>query len=249
MAAAPAMATTELVTNGGFETGLTGWSAAYTPTSTTCCYNYAGDGVDVHGGDDVFGAPLGGTASLYGDWDAGAANNDFSKATDFYVRQQLTKLSDVTSATLTFSFNVAGGAYAAYQNGYQGYTEVLKRNVTANFLGADQSLATNLYTYERPLVTDSSAFLVGRHDVTIDVTTAFNALADGSFYLDFGRHIPQYFTGPGYYQLDNVSLSIGDAVAPPPPTTAAPEPASWALMILGLGGVGGLLRQRRRVLA
>jgi hypothetical protein len=32
-------------------------------------------------------------------------------------------------------------------------------------------------------------------------------------------------------------------------TSAAPEPATWAFMLLGTGGVGGMLRSRRRVRA
>jgi len=39
--------------------------------------------------------------------------------------------------------------------------------------------------------------------------------------------------------LDNLKLSVGG------PTSAAPEPASWALMLLGFGGAGSLLRRRR----
>jgi hypothetical protein len=33
----------------------------------------------------------------------------------------------------------------------------------------------------------------------------------------------------------------------PNSASAAPEPAAWALMILGLGGAGGALRRRRAV--
>ncbi len=44
--------------------------------------------------------------------------------------------------------------------------------------------------------------------------------------------------------LDNLSLSyIGG------PTGAVPEPAAWAMMILGFGGVGGLMRRRRGLAA
>lgn len=38
------------------------------------------------------------------------------------------------------------------------------------------------------------------------------------------------------------------ALAPPPPG-AVPEPATWAMMILGFGGVGATLRRRRQVFA
>ncbi len=45
----------------------------------------------------------------------------------------------------------------------------------------------------------------------------------------------EYFTAS-----NTVSLKVGDAA-----TGAVPEPAAWALMIVGFGGVGGMLRLRR----
>jgi hypothetical protein len=245
----PARATTELVTNGGFETGnFAGWSVGYNTDNTVCCYGFGATGgsrVQTSGAN--LPNALGGTYSAYGDWDGGdgVAPIDLNDATDFYIRQLLTKISDVTSATLTFQFNVAGGAYANY-NSNSGYGGVKKRNVTANLLGADLSPQSNLYTFERNLMTGSESFAYGTQTITLDITTAFNALNDGSFYLDFGRHIPQYYTGAGYFVMDNVSLQVGDAVVP---AGVVPEPGSWALMILGFAGAGAALRRRRLTLA
>ena len=243
--ASPSSAATELVSNGGFETGMTSWIAGYTPGNSVCCDSFTDTGTRSQTGDNAFYAPLIGTRSAFGDWDGGLAS-DYGKATDFWVRQGLTKTSDVSSATLTFSFNVAGGAYKSYEGAYQGYTEVLKRNVTANFLGTDLSLLSNLYTFERPLLTGaaSESFYYGQQDIVLDVTSAFNAMGNGAFFLDFGRHVPQYFTGAGYFALDGVSLQIGNAV---PETTpgGVPEPQSWSLMIVGFLGSGLLLRRRK----
>jgi hypothetical protein len=36
---------------------------------------------------------------------------------------------------------------------------------------------------------------------------------------------------------------------PPPPTGGVPEPAAWALMLAGFGGLGAVLRRRRRMAA
>jgi len=241
-AASPALAVTELVTNGGFETGFGGWTAGFTPGHRVCCDNFTDTGTRAQGGDNAFFSPLIGVRSAFGDWDGGL-DGDYGAATDFWVRQGLTKTSDVSSAILTFSFNVGGGAYKSYEGGYQGYTEVVKRNVTANFLGADLSLQSNLYTFERPLLLGTEPLLFGQQNITLDVTAAFNALGNGAFVLDFGRHVPQYFTGPGYFALDGISLSVGDAIAEP--TGGIPEPSSWALMILGFGGAGAVVRRRR----
>jgi len=62
--------------------------------------------------------------------------------------------------------------------------------------------------------------------------------------------------GPFRKQCDMCN-QIGDVVAapgdrfgsgPPPPTAEVPEPAAWALMILGFGGVGAALRRRREAI-
>ena len=47
---------------------------------------------------------------------------------------------------------------------------------------------------------------------------------------------------------NQVAYVVEYSLAPPGPgTTGVPEPASWALMILGFGGAGAALRKRRRV--
>ncbi|THD59530.1 PEPxxWA-CTERM sorting domain-containing protein [Phenylobacterium sp.] len=50
-------------------------------------------------------------------------------------------------------------------------------------------------------------------------------------------------TDPGDWYVDDVSVN-GAAVTPP--AGGVPEPACWALMIVGFGMSGGLLRHRRR---
>jgi hypothetical protein len=47
---------------------------------------------------------------------------------------------------------------------------------------------------------------------------------------------------PGVDAVKQFRLTIGE-------TTAIPEPATWALMIMGFGAAGAVMRQRRRVLA
>ena len=57
----------------------------------------------------------------------------------------------------------------------------------------------------------------------------------------------------GWLAFDNIVytpfVATGDNPAPPPlppiPTGGVPEPSAWALMIVGFGGVGALLRRRR----
>jgi len=49
-------------------------------------------------------------------------------------------------------------------------------------------------------------------------------------------------TGNGFHRIGVAEIELGHTGA-----SAAPEPAAWALMILGFGGVGASLRTRRRL--
>lgn len=58
----------------------------------------------------------------------------------------------------------------------------------------------------------------------------------------------------GFYNYSQANVTyagIEDTVLPPPPPTpgAIPEPATWAMMILGFGLAGATLRRRREALA
>jgi hypothetical protein len=48
---------------------------------------------------------------------------------------------------------------------------------------------------------------------------------------------------------NNSGLFSGNFSVDPGPTAAIPEPASWALMLVGFGGVGAFARRRKSVLA
>jgi hypothetical protein len=58
----------------------------------------------------------------------------------------------------------------------------------------------------------------------------FTVLGTGSDTLTFNAQ-----NNPGYLALDNVSLSTG-----------VPEPATWAMMLIGFGAVGVAIRRSRR---
>jgi len=54
---------------------------------------------------------------------------------------------------------------------------------------------------------------------------------------------------PGYFYGDTLFDVVGDNFTLEPAATAVPEPASWAMMILGTGAVGATLRRRRTTVA
>ncbi len=58
-----------------------------------------------------------------------------------------------------------------------------------------------------------------------------------------GRGKLEWFS---YSQMGNGGIQIDNVVLGTPVVSAVPEPGTWAMMILGLGGVGAVLRSRRR---
>ena len=69
---------------------------------------------------------------------------------------------------------------------------------------------------------------------TLPVNTGYNAVARYQAFVNFTRPTEAFKLIVTYDS---------------PATSAAPEPASWALMLLGFGGLGATLRRQRRVVA
>ena len=49
--------------------------------------------------------------------------------------------------------------------------------------------------------------------------------------------------GPGRFPVPTLSITY-DIPAPPPPLGSVPEPASWAMMLVGFASIGGAMRRR-----
>ena len=109
---------------------------------------------------------------------------------------------------------------------------------------------------------DGSAFSLSSVDVgaafnngpasSLTISGFFNGLLTGSFtvanlggyqtvspsgFLNVDRIVFDGVGGGGGFELDNISLAAASAV---------PEPATWAMMLLGFGLIGSSLRTRRR---
>lgn len=84
--------------------------------------------------------------------------------------------------------------------------------------------------------------VMNRNDV-MDQTIGFNFGPFDNFTFAFTDAAGNPFTGgPGtnvglIEVIDNITFDVADA--------PIPEPATWAMMILGFGGVGAILRRRR----
>jgi hypothetical protein len=91
-----------------------------------------------------------------------------------------------------------------------------------------------------------------------DVDTAYSELGDfsngdatngpnGSIAFTFGGSFTELAFTDG--QVIGTGASYATPAPPSGPPSAAPEPGAWALMLLGVGGVGATLRRSRQVAA
>ena len=114
--------------------------------------------------------------------------------------------------------------------------------------GNDDAAFTNpgdravLTVYLGAVLVGSTFVVMNRNDV-MDQTVGFNFGPFDTFTLAYTDAAGNPFTGGGgtpvglIEVIDNVTFDVADRVVP--------EPGSWALMILGFGGVGAALRRRR----
>ena len=86
----------------------------------------------------------------------------------------------------------------------------------------------------------------GSSDATATITAGTNTplllTGTGTSTSGFSNVSSVTFSNPGVYnyiQLDNVNVTAGAG--------AVPEPATWAMMLVGFGGVGYAMRSRRKV--
>lgn len=82
------------------------------------------------------------------------------------------------------------------------------------------------------------------NNVNLGLSIVLDVRAQDGYVADFGNTAGFTFNLPTGATFTSESGSFLSA-----PTAAVPEPATWALMILGFGGAGAALRRRRRPLA
>ncbi|MBX3486075.1 PEPxxWA-CTERM sorting domain-containing protein [Phenylobacterium sp.] len=99
---------------------------------------------------------------------------------------------------------------------------------------------TVLFTFYTPDVANQGAFAVDSELVTL-------AGAPGLKTVTFNRSGLSSFT---YQAIDANFVQVDNAVVDEfGPNTGVPEPGAWALMILGFGAAGSMLRRRRALAA
>ncbi len=174
--------------------------------------------------------------------------NEFAAAT--------TKLHGPSLASHGFSITAPSGAGLASwgrtspNNGDQGGATLINWNggavtiarLDGGLFSLDSLDLGDIYNVGSPETISFSFFDGVRttvREVVLDKTKGMETVTLGLGSLQsFSFHLPE----AAAIQFDN--LKVGDPV-----TSAVPEPATWAMMIIGFGGVGAVVRSRRRLTA
>lgn len=215
---------TAVLVNGGFESGLTGW-AVTGGNSGGCDTNFNASTTGTASGCSgyapipaAFVAPASGSYAAYASFDGNGPEHH----------------------TITQAFGIAAGTTMLDINwqdalGFgNGWIFPQPRVYSVNLLKADGTLEATLLS--ESFTNQSGGILQGWTTHDINASIYLSDLGAGGK-LQFDLYVPQSFTGPGVFALDNVAVTT---------TTTVPEPASLALAGLALFGLALTLRAKRR---
>jgi hypothetical protein len=221
-----AHAATDLVTNGGFETTTNGngqlnyntVAAGWTEINDGYSFVFAPGTADTTGAVGQFGRVW-----LWGPGEHDGVQNGLTTSPDGGNFVALSGNYNTQPLQQTITGLVAGKSYdvsfyyaGAQQYGYNG--------ATTDQLG----VSLGGQTQDTQVLHDVNHGFTGwMHETMVFTATGSSEV------LSFLANSTPVGTPP-YALLDGVSV------------TAVPEPATWAMMILGVGGIGGLARLRRR---
>lgn len=224
----------ELITNGGFETGtFSGWTVGTTQTDPFEAALFDGQN------SQQISAGAGGyswfvrdkPANYFGVGNIATPISGFSAFNGFdgsqgyfFLRQNFSTTDLLDSAILSFDY--------AVQSQYSGNPRVF----TANIL--DSSGSTQLASVYSYTQATGNLPAWNPNNINLDLAPVLNSLGAGNYQLEFRIDIPQFFTGPAQFAIDNISLQVELA--------AVPEPASLSVFSICMLGAFGAARRRRK---
>jgi hypothetical protein len=218
-----------LIQNGGFDNLFANWSAGSNQTTPFPAAFNDGQNLAIapsnsgqaawfirNTNTNYFGTP---TQLITGN----TAYNGFDGSGGiFWLRQTIGTTGQLASANLNFTY--------ATQSQYSSAARVFQANLVD---AANAVIIATMYTFTLPL-NEISWNPVSV--ISLDVTTLMNSFAGQFNQIEFREIIPQYFTGPATFGIDNISLVVEAA--------SVPAPGALALLGLGLFGLGGLRRKK-----
>ena len=236
----PAAASATALTNGDFETGdFTGWTVGISPTYAEGGRPYfidtTGDGWVVSNSSQgaLSIAPHSGFSAFNG-FDGGVVEpvtGDSLPEADltFFLMQAFSFAAPLDSAALSFVYDINGGPAASGRE---------SRFLTVEILDAvTLEVLDTVYSFEVNSANRTNA-AVPLTSIDMDIAAPLNALGAGAYFLNFGEHIPQWYTGAGTIMLDSISLTLEESAQ-------VPLPAAAPALLAALGALGVAARRRR----
>ena len=163
----------------------------------------------------------------------------------YYYGQSFTVEGTGAFNNVTISFFTGYGASipSASGNIYL-YSSALTGTVSdlgkgANFLGS-AAAANNMFSFAPSLTVNGGT----KYYAYLDAETPSAQFSRTNPYLGGEMFEASRGTGLKYQQFSSFDFRFG--IGGSPMTAAVPEPASWAMMLIGFGALGGALRNRRK---
>lgn len=214
-----------LIGNGGFESGFSGWNRADQPGSDGSFLVQTGTGSPVN--TLPVASPPGG---------AFAAMTDAQGPGSHVLYQDFVVPVGVTTAILSFDRYVSNGATDYFSPNTLDFTSVNNQQARVDLVSAGAnpfSVAVGDVLFNAFRTQPGDPLVSGYTTVVADVSTLLQANAGQTLRLRFAEVDNQLFFNFG---VDNVSLTVG----------TVPEPGSIAFMVgASLFGVGLVSRRRR----
>ena len=163
----------------------------------------------------------------------------------YYYGQSFTVEGTGAFNNVTISFFTGYGASIPYAPGkLYLYSSAVTGTVFdlgkgANFLGS-ATAANSMFNFGPSLTVNGGT----KYYAYLDAETPSAQFSRTNPYLGGEMFEAGPGTGFKYQQLSSLDFRFG--IGGSPMTAAVPEPASWAMMLIGFGALGGALRNRRK---
>lgn len=205
----------ELITNGSFETGnFSGWTTVNNGGTGGCGSNvWVVNSTGVNGctnNSKTQGVPTAGNFAAFNTFDGDAVN--------YTLSQTIALPGSISAATLSFM-----------DESIMAYSGALRSFRVDLFDATNTTLLFNFYL-EQPGTNSNTPWTTHSMDVTADLL----AYAGQNVTLRFSNIIPQAYSGPAGFGLDNISL-----------VAQVPEPTTLAMLGLGLLGLASVRRRKQ----